>query len=90
MARSTSEAATSSEITQDRLTTDAPNSEETYAVCTWQWSSDTCIIRCHSMAGTGLITAPKENALPGFTLQAGIIRRPRHVATLPWERAWRH
>ena len=44
-----------------------------------------CILNfehCYSMAGWGLVGTPVENAL------AGVIRRPRPVATSPWQRAW--
>ena len=38
------------------------------------------------MAGAGLVAAPVENALQFVITGAGIIRRPRPVATAPWQR----
>ena len=49
-------------------------------------------IYSYSMAGSGLVAAPVENALASIEHYhgAGVIRGPRPVAMLPWRHAWRH
>ena len=43
----------------------------------------------YSMAGVVLIRTPVDLAQTGVITGAGVIKRPRSVATSPWQHAWR-